>query len=186
VAPGSAGPFRGRKRDLWEGGIRVPCLLEWPAVVKQPRVVHVPCVTTDFLPTLTDFLGLDDRSLKPLDGLSLRPLIEGNLTGRPAPIGFEFGNMAAWLDNRYKLVALLTGGGPERDEDGKPADPAEKTAARPGGVKSVVGLWLYDIPADPREETDLAAEKPELVKSMSAALDAWRRSCRQSLDRMGD
>ena len=55
-APGSAGPLRGRKRDLWEGGIRVPCLLEWPDVVKQPRTVSAPCVTNDFLPTVLDFL----------------------------------------------------------------------------------------------------------------------------------
>jgi arylsulfatase A-like enzyme len=183
-APGSAGPFRGRKRDLWEGGIRVPGILEWPSVVKQPRVVDVPSVTTDYLPTVLDYLAIPPQKPTPLDGISLRPLIEGKVTERSKPIGFEYGNMAAWMDNRNKLVFLLEGGGAERDEDGRRADPAEKKKARAAnsrGTKTVVKRLLFDVVADPKEERDLAAEKPDLVKSMSEALEAWRESCRRSL-----
>ncbi len=166
-APGSAGPFRGRKRDLWEGGIRVPGMLEWPAAVKGPRAVSMPCVTTDYLPTVLDYLGLAPDASRPIDGISLRPLIEGTMAERPAPIGFEFGNMAAWIDNRYKLVALLRGGGADADvdEDGRPADPSGN-AAREGdrasqdGGKAVVKSLLFDIVADPKEETDLSADQP--------------------------
>jgi arylsulfatase A-like enzyme len=157
-APGSARPFRGRKRDLWEGGIRVPGLLEWPAVVKGPRVVDVPCVTSDIVPTVLDYLGLAAEGPPPIDGLSLRPLVDGTWQERPSPIGFEYGNMAAWLDNRYKLVALLQG----------------------GGVKRAVKLLLFDIQADPKEQNDLAAEQPERVRSMHEALEAWRASCQRS------
>jgi arylsulfatase A-like enzyme len=179
-------------RDLWEGGIRVPCLLEWPGTVAGSRVVDVPSVTSDFLPTLRDYLGLVGETPKPLDGISLRPLLERTAAQRPTPIGFEYGNMAALLDNRYKLVALLRGGGSEPDEDGQPAaaakagdgQAANATAHAPG--KSVVQRLLFDIIADPREEKDLAIEKAELVGSMGAALDAWRLSCRQSLARPGE
>lgn len=165
-APGSTGPFRGRKRDLWEGGIRVPGLLEWPAIVKEPRVVNVPCVTSDLLPTVLDYLGLPRTHPQPLDGISLRSIIAGEVTQRPQPIGFEYGKMAAWLDNRDKLIALL--------EDGT-------TAGARSPRKEVARLLLFDVNADPREENDLSAEKPELVRTMHAALEAWRESCRKSL-----
>ncbi|OHE88367.1 MAG: hypothetical protein A3G75_03110 [Verrucomicrobia bacterium RIFCSPLOWO2_12_FULL_64_8] len=50
-----------------------------------------------------------------------------------------------------------------------------------GNAKVVSRLLLFDIPADPREEKDLAVERPDLVRSMGAALEAWRQSCRESL-----
>jgi arylsulfatase A-like enzyme len=185
-APGSAGPLKGRKRDLWEGGIRVPALLEWPAVVKEPKTVDVPCVTADFLPTVLDYSSITTDSTIPLDGLSLRPLIEGTTNQRPKAIGFEYGNMAALLDNRYKLVALLEGGGAELDEDGSAANQTEKKAKRKAAArgqndpKKIVQLLLFDIVADPAEEHDLAAKEPTLVNAMQAALEIWRLACRHS------
>ena len=54
-APGTAGYLSGRKRSLLEGGIRVPGIVEWPARVKAGRTTDIPCVTSDYLPTLLDF-----------------------------------------------------------------------------------------------------------------------------------
>ena len=52
VGPGSAGALRGRKRDIWEGGHRVPGIIAWPAVVRGPaRTSWDPVITSDFLPT---------------------------------------------------------------------------------------------------------------------------------------
>jgi arylsulfatase A-like enzyme len=164
-APGSAGPFRGRKRDLWEGGIRVPGLLEWPAVVKEPKVVNAPCVTSDLLPTVIDCLGLPRMRPQPYDGISLRPIIAGEMTQRSQPIGFEYGNMAAWLDNRYKLVALL-----------KDAPSSDARAPR----KEITKVLLFEVSTDPREERELSTENPDTVKTMLAALEAWRASCLRS------
>lgn len=171
-APGSSGPFRGRKRDLWEGGIRVPGLLEWPAVVTQPKVVSVPCVTSDLLPTVLDYLAVPSNGPEPVDGLSLRPIIAGELTERPHPIGFEFGNMAAWLDNRYKLVALLKNDPDTGAAGSKPRKPE----------KEIAQVLLFEVATDPKEEHDLAAQHPETVKEMRAALETWRASCRRSRD----
>ena len=53
-APGAAGTLRGRKRDLLEGGIRVPGLLEWPARIKEGRRTAIPAGTIDYLPTIVD------------------------------------------------------------------------------------------------------------------------------------
>jgi arylsulfatase A-like enzyme len=84
------GDLRGSKGDLHEGGIRVPAVIEWPAVVRSPRATSVPSVTSDILPTLLDILGLDHPDPKrPLDGVSLRSLIvDGAMTERETPIGF--------------------------------------------------------------------------------------------------
>jgi arylsulfatase A-like enzyme len=206
------GGWRGTKGDLYEGGLRVPALIEWPAVIRTPRVSSVPCVTSDILPTVLDLLGLkhpDPR--RPLDGVSLKPLLlDGTMTERPSPIGFwkypaggekqngrwvseelsrgttptaknpaidftnvkhpvaktaNFGGEAAWTDNRFKLVVMPGGGG-----GGK-----KKKAASAGGAQ------LYDLLADPRETTDIAAQHPDIVRRMTAELEAWQRSVERSL-----
>jgi arylsulfatase A-like enzyme len=177
---------------FWFCSDNVPCLLEWPGAVAGSRVVDVPCVTSDFYPTLRDYLGIVGEAPRPLDGISLRPLLEGTLTDWPTPIGFEYGNMAALLDNRYKLVALLRGGDSEPDGDGRPAVAVKAGDGRPAGPaaqasgKGVVRRLLFDIIADPREENDLAARKPGIAGSMAEALEAWRLSCRRSLAEQGD
>jgi arylsulfatase A-like enzyme len=151
--PGSAGPLRGRKRSLYEGGIRVPALLHWPARIPEGRATDVPCVTSDYLPTVLDVLDLQRPAApEPVDGVSLLPLIEGRMDQRLAPIGFQSGNMAAWTGQRYKLVL-----------SGKNARPE-----------------LYDLPADPAESRDLAAEHPDIVAPMLEALRQWQKSCRDS------
>jgi arylsulfatase A-like enzyme len=151
---GTAGPLRGRKRSLYEGGIRVPGLLEWPARIKQARRTDVPCCTSDYYPTVLDLLGLKMAGQPtPLDGISLLPLIEGEMTERPRPIGFQSRNQLALVDNRYKIY-------------GKGKNPKYE---------------LYDLAKDPGEKHDLAAEHPQRVQRMAATLDAWRASCKDSL-----
>jgi len=151
---GSAGPLRGRKRSLFEGGIRVPGLLVWPAKIAQPRVVKMPCCTSDYFPTVLEVLGLQMKGQPtPLDGVSLLPLIQGRMTERPRPIGFESAGKAALIDNRYKLYVDTRSG----------------------------KALLFDIPADIGEQHDLAAEKPDIARKMRATLDAWRASCKKSL-----
>src|SRR5262249_11236392 len=84
------GGWRGKKGSVYEGGLRVPGLIEWPAVIKQPRTSNVACVTSDILPTVLDLLGLKHpQPDRPLDGVSLKSLIvEGTMPERPAPIAF--------------------------------------------------------------------------------------------------
>ena len=90
-APGSAGPLRGRKRDLYEGGIRVPGLLEWPARITTGRSTSVPCGTVDYLPTLLDAVGVAIPADRPIDGISLMRLIDGEGFERPVPLAFQVG-----------------------------------------------------------------------------------------------
>jgi arylsulfatase A-like enzyme len=113
---GSAGAFRGRKRSLWEGGIHVPGLLEWPASIKPGTVSSVPCSTLDFYAITLDVLGLmSEGQPQPTDCISLLPLIQGKMVQHPVPIPFETlggtdtnasrgSPKMALVDNRYKLL----------------------------------------------------------------------------------
>ncbi|MDH3583241.1 MAG: sulfatase-like hydrolase/transferase [Phycisphaerae bacterium] len=162
-APGSAGPFRGRKRDLYEGGVRVPGLLEWPARVKPGSTSDFPAVTSDYLPTILQIVGVKMPDRRPLDGVSLLSVLEGRMTERPQPIGFAYGGKVALTDNRYKLIR--TGGGRKR----KKSD----TAAGKGYA-------LFDLVIDPGETTDLAAKHPQRAGEMARTLESWLDSCRRS------
>ena len=77
-APGTTGGLRGRKRSLWEGGIRVPGLVEWPARIPPASKTIVPACTSDYLPTILDILNVTRDDARPLDGVSLLPLLAGD------------------------------------------------------------------------------------------------------------
>jgi arylsulfatase A-like enzyme len=146
--------LRGRKRSLYEGGIRVPGLLVWPEKVKEARRVSIPCCTSDYFPTILDVLGFRmEGQPEPIDGVSLLPLIEGRMTERPRPIGFQSQTQVALIDDRYKLYS------PDR----------------------LATCELYDIIEDEAESHDLAAANPETVASMKATLQEWTTSCEESL-----
>ena len=162
-AHGTNAGLRGRKGDVYEGGIRVPGLIEWPARIKRPFITEVSACTSDIYPTIVDILKLKvPNQVEPLDGISLLPLLEGRMKERPSPIGFwqyddsrhtmdTDSGPSAWNDNRYKLV------------------------------KSVPNRWeLYDLTVDPSERTDLAAAHPEIVNRMKAELENWQQSVLRS------
>ena len=190
--------LRCSKGTEYEGGLRVPGIIEWPAVVKTPRTTSVPVVTSDILPTLCDLLGLPlpDR---PLDGISLVPLLDGKMTERPKPIPFwhydrsleTAGNPAPWID-----PALQRGTTPTSKRYFIDFVNYRHPVARTknfGGNAALTGnrykllapkdgpLELYDIPADIGEEKDIAAQHPDVVARMKKALHDWQRSVEVSL-----
>ncbi len=157
-SPGSAGPFRGRKRSLYEGGIRVPGILVWPDQIRDGRKSQMPCVTSDYFPTIVDVLNLPKNLDRPMDGISLVPLIQGKQSARNQPIGFQSRNMAAWSGDRYKLVIQLN------QKNGIAKQPE-----------------LFDLVNDSAESTNIADTHPEIVAKMKSELSAWQESCKKSL-----
>lgn len=150
---GSAGPYRGRKRSLYEGGVRVPGILVWPGHIAPGTRTSFPMVTSDYLPTIVDLLGLELPPGRPLDGISLLPALNGQQELRAAPIGFESKRQLAWTTDRYKLVS------------------------QDGGET----FELYNPEEDPGESLDLAPMQPEVVERLRRDLEAWRRSCLASV-----
>jgi arylsulfatase A-like enzyme len=150
---GNTGPYRNRKGSLYEGGIRVPGILEWPAKIKSGRITNIPVVTSDYYPTILDILNIEDKSIRPLDGLSIKPLIEGKWEARPRPIEFHLHNQISLCDNRYKIISL---------------DNAQT-------------FELYDLLEDQGETRDISLEKPIILDSMRVRLIGWVESCKKSL-----
>jgi len=160
---GSTGGLRGRKRSLFNGGIEVPALVKWPRRVKPGTEYTMPCSTLDYLPTLVDALGYRMPDARPLDGLSLLPLLEGTVHERPRPIPYRylmsrkamFGSPTlAMLDNRYKFLTDLSESG---DED-----------------------LCFDVVEDPGEQRNLAPQMTDYVARMRRELRNFVDSCRRS------
>jgi len=157
-APGSAGKLSGRKRSLREGGVRVPGLAFWPRVIRPGRRTSQPCVTSDYLPTLCDVLDLEMPDDRPLDGVSLLPLLKGESWQRDKPIAFESGNQVALIDGNLKLLG--------------------QTAKKKSGGET--RYQLFDLRADPAEQHDLSSQRQADFQRMTAFLERWRAACERS------
>ena len=154
IKPTTVAHLRGFKNTLYEGGLRVPGIVEWPAVIK-PRVTRYPAGTMDIFPTLAEIARLPATAmLKPSDGLSLKPLFASELRERPQPIAFRHQNRGALVDNRYKLVVPKVGGD---------------------------AFELYDLESDPGEAKNIFAEKPELAQRLRGAFLKWNESVNASV-----
>jgi arylsulfatase A-like enzyme len=169
--PKSTGKLRGSKGTLWEGGLRVPGLVEWPARIPKPFASDMPCSTLDIYQTVLAATGAKaEKQIQPLDGINLLPLFDGKMDARGKALPFVAainrpGSHAALLDWPYKLHTDAGGGG-------------GKKGAVAGAVEPVM---LFDVSKDPKETTNLAAQQPERVEKMTAELAAWKSSVEKSL-----
>jgi arylsulfatase A-like enzyme len=202
-----ASPLRGQKAMVYEGGIRVPGVIEWPARITESRVSDTNAVTSDILPTLCALANtpLPDR---PLDGISLAPLFDGKLESRPKPIFFwNFdtrhalkGNPKPWIDPKWQEgttpLVKLSGGIPTRNfknvHHPKITEPdfngarvmlgnRYKLVIHDGKGEADPKTELFDLRADSAEENNLADSEPKVMKSMQTELRAWQQSVLESL-----
>ena len=201
-----ASPLRGRKAQMYEGGIRVPAVIEWPARIPAPRVSDVNAVTSDILPTLAALIGRTVRADRPLDGINLLPLIDGELEERPAPIFFwqyntsqlNTAELTPWIDPPLQvgttpLVKLMNGIATRnftnyRHPDLSPADYLGARVMLDNRYKLIIHdgqgdsqIELFDLRADPAEESNLVDRETEIVEEMQAALRGWQDSVLESL-----
>jgi len=150
-----AGRYRDRKGKFYEGGIIVPGILEWPDAIPTGMSTDVPAVTSDYYPTILDYLQLSVPDQKPLDGISLRPYIEGTATTRAKPIGFKKGGKAAWMDNQYKLVKEndgwelfdLVAVAPGEEPEQTPLAVETNVASQPQAIQDLYNSMLADYNA---------------------------------------
>ena len=197
-------PLRGLKGTMYEGGIRVPGIIEWPARIAAPRATDVAAVTSDILPTLAALAGqsVPDR---PLDGIDLAPLIDGGMTARAAPVffwSFDVGGLAGRDHDPYLDPALQSGTTPlVKLMDGIPTrnfrniryaavDERDFAGARvimDGDYKLVVDgsrgarVELFDLREDRAESRNLAESEPAVAADLQRRLREWQHAALTSL-----
>lgn len=139
----SAGPLRGQKRQLYEGGVRVPLIASWPGVVPAGTVSDTLCGGWDFLPTLAEIAGAP----RPpgIDGISFAPVLQGGSRAREhAFLYWDYGHVRAAF-----LQAVRAG-------DWKAVRTSRESPTE-----------LYNLSADLGEQHDVAARHPEIVARMN-------------------
>lgn len=138
----SNGPWRGYKRDVYEGGIRVPMIVSWPGHIAEGRTSDFACTFWDMSPTLRELAGWSSPGS---DGVSLLPLLSGK--GRQKEHDFlyfefhEMGGRQAVRRGDWKLVRLNV-----------------------SGDKPVVEL--YNLAEDPSESRDISASRPDIAEQL--------------------
>lgn len=151
VNASSNGVLRGNKAQTWEGGIRVPYLVQWKGRLPAGKTYDNPVIQLDFHPTVLAAAGIEAKDAK-LDGVNLLPYLEGKVTTPPHDtLYWRFGDQMAIRHGNLKLVQ---GRGAQQ-------------------------RMLFDLAADIGEQKDLSADKPEVVKELTAKYDAWTATLEQ-------
>jgi len=142
-------PFYHRKDTLWEGGIRVPAILRWPAALPKGKTSAQVAITMDLTATLLNAAGADSRGAD-LEGIDLLPLLTG----------------AAPPKQRTLFWRIATAGRQQR-------------AVRDGGWKVLLDdsqQMLFDVVHDPGERRDLAAAHPDVVARLKSRIEEWEKT----------
>ncbi|SFH93955.1 sulfatase-like hydrolase/transferase [Planctomicrobium piriforme] len=163
---GSAGPLRGMKLHVYDGGIREPGILRWTGKIQPGQVSDVPVSSLDLFPTCCELAGITAPPRKPLDGVSIVPLLNGKKFERPQPLFWHYygglGNrQVALRDGDWKLVAWT-------DQPTSKASGGSLVKGMVPVMKStrLVGCELYHITDDIGEQKNLADQEPERTKRL--------------------
>jgi arylsulfatase A-like enzyme len=155
--------MRGMKGSVHEGGMRVPMFVRWPGRFEADVVVESIGAHVDLLPTIAELCGVTNPRTSPLDGVSLMPLLTGDIE-EDWPERMIFARSAGWrrmADYREPVI-----------EDLKPYAGTVRTQ-RWRAVNQGQRWELYDMPADPSQKRDVAAEHPDTVARLGSAYDRW-------------
>lgn len=153
-SPTSNLPLRDGKGWTYEGGVRVPLIIDWPGVTTAAAVCTFPVVNTDFFPTFLDMAGLPQRPEESVDGVSLAPLLRGEPSIHQPVIYWHYPHYG--------------------DQGGSPS-----SALRMGDWKLVQfygdnHVELYNLNSDVGERRDLAKALPEKTTELLKLLNAWK------------
>ncbi len=147
-------PLRGAKGWNYEGGIRVPLIVQWPGEVEANALSHALVTGTDFYPTLLEMIGLPTLPKQHLDGMSFLPALKGKDHERGA---------IYWHFPHYSNHGYQSPGGAIRLGNYKLLEYYEN-----GSVQ------LFDLEADLGEQNDLSSERPEMTAKLLKLLQDWR------------
>ena len=159
---GSAGPYRGAKFSLFEGGIRVPAIISWPGKIPKNQVREQFATSVDWYPTIAELCEIALPSRK-IDGKSLLPIIKSDSApDRHATFFWETGNQRTpqWAvrSGPWKLL-------------GNPRDTSNQ-----GNITKTDQRFLANLESDIGERTNLAVDYPQKVKDLEALYNTWRET----------
>jgi len=198
---------RAKKGSIYEGGLRVPAMIEWPNGISAPDTSSIPCVTSDIYPTLLDITGMQAPHDRPLDGVSLLPLLNGRMKSRSEPIGFwEYPTRgrATW---NHKILGSLR----EAQQKGEPPGQAGRPDMDAGEINKTysedmfpghaawldwpwklhrkqkknrenVDIELYNLEKDPNAKNNVADRQKDRARNMKDCLERWQASVIRSLN----
>ena len=150
-------PFRRFKHFTHEGGIAAPLIVHWPRGIRADRrnsLEHQPAHLIDVMPTVLDVARAaypreyKGQTIQPMEGVSLRPALDGRTLGRTQPLFWEHESNRAVREGNWKLLVNADGSGAE----------------------------LYDVIADAKEAKNMATEKPDVTQRLKQAALDWRKS----------
>jgi arylsulfatase A-like enzyme len=154
--------LRGLKGSVFEGGIRVPCVVRWPGRIPSGRRLGTPVAVIDLAPTIVAACGLPPGPMDAMDGRSVWPLLTGTveeLPDRPYVVQWHRGDLpqarrnCAVVTDRWKL--------------------AQPRGAWPDDPAPLGPFQLFDLASDPFEQHDVAATHPWTVARLQSVYDAW-------------
>lgn len=159
TVPTSNAPLRGGKATIFEGGIRVPCVVSWPGMIQPGSKSAEVMQSTDFYPTLLDMLKIDAAPDTHFDGISIAPALKGGSLKREAiftyfphapPVPDHLSPAVTVTAGDWKLIRLFH-----------------------QGENGAHSYQLYNLKDDIGEKNDLAASQPERVKSLDALITQY-------------
>ena len=192
---------RQKKGSIYQGGLLVPSILEWPAKW-EPREINMPAFSSDIYPTLLAVTGAEVEHQPKLDGIDLVPVIEGKVMKRP-PMAFWHGHTAGQSTHSDRIIKALM----EAQQAGEPSPFPERVLKNveeypsfsrrnpPGHAAWIEWPWklhsiatgkdsfrleLYNLAKDPMEEKNLWHEEEARTKEVLQKLESWQHSVYES------
>ncbi len=148
AGPGSAGPLRGRKGSLWEGGHRVAAIAYWPGRIAGGSVSHETVLTMDLFPTMASLAGARLPENLTLDGVNLQPLLLNGSKLPPRTLFWRMGKQKAARKGPWKLDVNCHG---------------------------TPGTFLYNLEDDLAEQHDLSQRERQRVAELEKELSSWEK-----------
>jgi arylsulfatase A-like enzyme len=164
--------YRGHKADLYEGGHRIPCVVQWPARIKHHTVNQTVCLT-DFMATFAALAGYDLKDNEGEDSYNILPLLvdmSEKETIRDATVHHSINGEFSLRSGDWKLLFSPSSGGWSYPRPGR------DTAV----IRTLPEIQLYNIKTDPEETTNVYKENPEVINELREIMIRYIREGRST------
>lgn len=173
---GSAGPLKGYKRYMYEGGIRVPGIIRWPGFVKAGSISEEPISNVDLLPTVCSIVGIDLPSDRIIDGSDITPVFENKPVARSIPLHWHFYDPSGGPQSIIRKGDYMVGAYWDVGIFHKRGrfDPMRDVAY----IKKskLAEFEMYNLAEDVHQDQNIKLDKPKLFEELSSELKQLHQS----------